>query len=70
MLFWIHGGVWQAGDKSDVDLNPKVSHERGMIFVSAKYRLLPTVTMEELTDDVAAALGWVRKHIAEHGGDP
>lgn len=70
VLFWIHGGGWQAGDKSDVDLKPKVAHERGMIFVAANYRLLPTVTMEELTDDVAAALGWVRKHIAEHGGDP
>ncbi|MGV2334668.1 MAG UNVERIFIED_CONTAM: alpha/beta hydrolase [Planctomycetaceae bacterium] len=70
VLFWIHGGGWQAGDKSDVDLKPKVAYERGMVFVAANYRLLPTVTMEELTDDVAAALGWVRRHIADHGGDP
>ncbi|MFM7057998.1 MAG: alpha/beta hydrolase [Planctomycetota bacterium] len=70
VLFWIHGGGWQAGDKSDVDLKPKVAFERGMILVAANYRLLPTVTMEELTDDVAAAMGWVRKNIAAHGGDP
>lgn len=70
VIFWIHGGGWQAGDKSDVGLKPAVAHERSMLFVAANYRLLPTVTMEELTDDVAAALGWVRRNIAEHGGDP
>ncbi|MFN5075313.1 MAG: alpha/beta hydrolase [Planctomyces sp.] len=70
VIFWIHGGGWQAGDKSDVGLKPAVAAEKNMLFVSANYRLLPHVTMEELIDDVAAALGWVRRNIATHGGDP
>ena len=70
VLFWIHGGGWQAGDKQDVGLKPTVAHERGLLFVAPNYRLLPTATMEELTDDVAAAVGWVRRNIAQHGGDP
>ena len=70
VLFWIHGGGWQQGDKQDVGLKPAVAHERGMVFVAANYRLLPNCTMEELTDDVAAAVGWVRRNIAAHGGDP
>lgn len=70
VLFWIHGGGWQAGDKSDVALKPKVLTERGFVFVSTNYRLLPEVDMDTLIRDVATSLGWVHRHIAEHGGDP
>jgi arylformamidase len=70
VMFWIHGGGWQVGDKSDVALKPKVLTERGVVFVSTNYRLLPEVTMDVLTRDVAASLGWVHRNIARHGGDP
>lgn len=70
VMFWIHGGGWQVGDKSDVALKPKVLTERGFVFVSTNYRLLPDVTMDVLIRDCALALGWVHRHIAEHGGDP
>ena len=45
VMFWIHGGGWRVGDKSDVALKPKVLTERGFIFVSTNYRLLPEVKM-------------------------
>ncbi len=70
VMFWIHGGGWQGGDKSDVALKPKVLTERGFVFVSTNYRLLPEVTMEELIGDIASSLAWVHKHISEYGGDP
>ena len=70
VMFWIHGGGWQVGDKGDVGLKPKVLTERGFIFVSTNYRLLPGVTMDVLIRDVAKALGWVRGNIARFGGDP
>jgi acetyl esterase/lipase len=70
VVFWIHGGGWQGGDKSDVQIKPRVLGERGMVFVSTNYRLLPHVEMKELIQDVAKALGWVHKTIAQHGGDP
>lgn len=70
VMFWVHGGGWQVGDKSDVGLKPKVLTERGFVFVSTNYRLLPDVTMDELMADVAKSLGWVHQHIAEYGGDP
>ena len=70
VMFWIHGGGWQVGDKSDVGLKPKVLVERGFVFVSTNYRLLPEVGMEELIGDVAKSLGWVHSNIAEYGGDP
>ena len=70
VMFWIHGGGWEAGDRTDVALKPKALTERGFVFVSTGYRLWPEVTMDELTDDVAKSLGWVYKNIAKYGGDP
>jgi acetyl esterase/lipase len=70
VVFWIHGGGWQAGDKTDVQIKPRVFTERGFVFVSTNYRLLPHVEMEVLIRDVAKSLGWVYKNIGAHGGDP
>ena len=70
VVFWIHGGGWQTGDKTDVQIKPRVFAERGFVFVSTNYRLLPQVEMEVLIRDVAKSLGWVHKNIAGHGGDP
>jgi len=70
VVFWIHGGGWQTGDKKMVALKPKAFMDAGFVFVSINHRLLPTADMGTLTRDVASALGWVHKNIATHGGDP
>ena len=70
VVFWIHGGGWQTGDKTMVALKPKAFMDAGFVFVSINHRLLPTVDMGAITRDVASALGWVHKNIAAHGGDP
>jgi arylformamidase len=70
VVFWIHGGGWQAGDKSDVKLKPQWFMDKGFVFVSTNYRLLPDVDMGTLIRDVAKSFGWVQKHIAEYGGNP
>lgn len=70
VVFWIHGGGWQTGDKTSVQIKPRVFAERGFVFVSTNYRLLPHVEMGVLIRDVAKSLGWVHKNIAGHGGDP
>lgn len=70
VVFWIHGGGWQTGDKTDVQIKPRVFADRGFVFVSTNYRLLPQVDMGELIRDVARALGWVHRNIVRYGGDP
>lgn len=70
VVFWIHGGGWQVGDKKEVQLKPKAFTDAGFVFVATNYRLLPAVDMGALTRDVAAAAGWTHKHISEYGGDP
>jgi CubicO group peptidase (beta-lactamase class C family) len=70
VVFWIHGGGWQAGDKSDVQIKPKVFTDKGFVFVSTNYRLLPSVDMATIVRDVAKSIHWVHDHVAEYGGDP
>src|SRR5262245_55023488 len=70
VVFWIHGGGWQTGDKKDVQLKPQAFNDKGFVFVSTNYRLLPDVEMGTIVRDVAKAVRWVHDHIAEYGGDP
>jgi arylformamidase len=70
VVFWVHGGGWQTGDKKDVQLKPQVFNEKGFVFVATNYRLLPAVDMGTIVRDVAKAVRWVHGHAAEHGGDP
>ena len=70
VVFWIHGGGWQAGDKSSVQIKPQAFTDKGFVFVSTNYRLLPHVEMETIVRDIAKSIRWVHDHIAEYGGDP
>ncbi len=70
VIFWIHGGGWVVGDKSDVGLKPKALTERGYIFVSTNYRLLPEVTMDELIGDIARSFATLHQIIENYGGNP
>ena len=70
VVFWIHGGGWQTGDKSAVQLKPQAFVDRGFVFVSTNYRLLPNVEMGTINRDIAKSIHWVHDHIAEYGGDP
>jgi len=70
VVFWIHGGGWQAGDKALVQEKPKAFVDKGYVFVSTNYRLLPEVQMSDIFHDIAKSLAWTHNHIAEYGGDP
>jgi arylformamidase len=70
VVFWIHGGGWQTGDKTSVQLKPQVFVDKRFVFVSTNYRLLPSVDMATIVRDIAKSIRWVHDHIAEHGGDP
>lgn len=70
VVFWIHGGGWQNGDKSDVAVKPKAFVEKGYVFVSTNYRLFPKVDMETIHRDCAKAIRWTHDNIAKRGGDP
>jgi acetyl esterase/lipase len=70
VVFWIHGGGWQTGDKSSVQEKPRFFNEQGCVFVSTNYRLLPDVEMQTIFQDIARSIRWVHDNIAQYGGDP
>jgi arylformamidase len=70
IVFWIHGGGWQGGEKTEVDAKPRAFVDKGFVFVSTGYRLLPEVTIKQMAGDVAKAVRWVHDHAREFGGDP
>lgn len=70
VVLYVHRGEWARGDKSEVSYKPKLLNERGIVFVSTNYRLSDVAPHPAQVDDVAAAVRWVRDHIAEYGGSP
>jgi acetyl esterase/lipase len=70
VVFWIHGGGWQTGDKTNVQVKPQAFADKGFVFVSTGYRLLPEVEMAIIFRDVAKSVRWVHDNIAKYGGDP
>jgi len=83
VMFWLHGGGYNAGSASQALCNGANLAKRGVILVSANYRLGPLGFMvgQNLYDtqgqagnyalfDAVAALEWVRDNIARFGGDP
>lgn len=69
VVVWIHGGGWQRGDKSEVHKKPQAFADKGFIFVSINYRLLPKATIKQMAEDVAKAIRWVYDHAKDYGGD-
>ncbi|QJW98120.1 alpha/beta hydrolase [Frigoriglobus tundricola] len=70
VVVFIHGGGWQSGDKKEVDKKPRAFADRGFVFVSVNYRLLPNATITQMGQDVAKAIRWVRDHAKDYGGAP
>ena len=70
VMIYIHGVGWQRGDKAAVGLKPAYFCSRDWVFVSLNYRFVPAVDLLTQLQDSADAIGWVHKHIADHGGDP
>ncbi|RYD49705.1 MAG: alpha/beta hydrolase [Verrucomicrobiaceae bacterium] len=70
VIVWIHGGGWQTGDKAAVGKKPQAFIEKGYVFVSVNYRLLPKVSMGDIVRDVAKSIHWVHDQVGGHGGDP
>jgi acetyl esterase/lipase len=71
-LVWFHGGGLKGGSKDNKSTTAIVSAlaSDGLAVVAVNYRLNPKATYPAYVEDSAAAVAWVRAHIAEHGGDP
>ena len=74
VVVFAHGGAFVDGHKmrgEEIYANVGWYFARhGVLLVNIEYRLAPEFPYPAATDDVAAAVGWVRANIARYGGDP
>jgi acetyl esterase/lipase len=71
VMVYIHGGAWMIGEKREQ--GKPMMYElvaRGWVCVAINYRLSPKATWPDHIVDAKRAVGWVKEHIGEHGGDP
>ena len=70
IMVYVHGGGWQKGDKSSVGQKAKFFNDKGWVFVSVNYRLIPGGEHPKNVQDVATAISFVLDQAAEKSGDP
>ncbi len=77
VVVFVHGGGWDSGDKSSVVHGVALYADIGLFFAAhdigtavINYRLLPKVSWREQIRDVAGAVAWVHRNVANYGGDP
>jgi acetyl esterase/lipase len=70
VIVWIHGGALQEGDRTQETAIGRRFAAAGIAAAVVSYRLSPAVRHPAHVQDVAASVAWVKRHIAEHGGDP
>lgn len=70
VVLFVHGGGWANGDKKQAGSKADFFTGAGYLYVSVNYRLSPKVQHPAHVEDVAAAVAWTEKHIAEYKGDP
>lgn len=70
VVLFVHGGAWRYGDRWQYGpLGHRLAKE-GLVVVVPSYRLAPKHPHPAQIEDVAAALAWTVRHVAEYGGDP
>jgi acetyl esterase/lipase len=75
VLVFVHGGGFVMGDKRAPGLPfydnvGDFAARSGYVGVTMTYRLAPAYPWPAGSEDVAAAITWLRTHVAEYGGDP
>jgi acetyl esterase/lipase len=64
------GGGLVEGDKANDQHIGQRFAQAGFVTAVVNYRLSPAVAHPAHVEDLATAVAWVRRSVAEHGGDP
>lgn len=70
VFVFIHGGYWRAFSSKEFSCVALGLQPLGITTVVVNYALCPTVTLDEITRQVRAAVAWTQRHIGAYGGDP
>ncbi|MEW6158669.1 MAG: alpha/beta fold hydrolase [Verrucomicrobiota bacterium] len=69
VFFFVHGGAWRYGDRSQYPPLGNRLAKAGFLTVIPSYRLAPKHPHPAQIEDVASAFAWTVRHIAQHGGN-
>lgn len=70
VLVFIHGGYWRSLDKSQHSFVAPSFNADGALVVVPNYALCPSVTIEHICLQAAAAVAWAWHNARRYGGDP
>ena len=70
VIVYLYGGDWAAGEKAEFAFVGAALARQGFVAVVPDYRIYPEARWPMFLQDNAAAVRWVRDHVAEFGGDP
>ncbi|NCI77344.1 alpha/beta hydrolase [Acinetobacter sp. PS-1] len=73
ILLIVHGGAWSIGDKGHQGLIQHKAdywNKQGWVVISVNYRLVPNVTVQQQTQDIADALNFVQKNASNWQANP
>jgi acetyl esterase/lipase len=70
VVVFIYGGGWVNGDRRSYAFAARAFARAGFVVVVPDYRKVPTVRFPAFVQDGAAAVRWVRDHVADYDGDP
>jgi len=69
VIVWYYGNQLMGGDKSEDAFVGRRFASAGFVTAVVNYRLSPDVSHPAHVQDAAASFAWVKRHIAEYGGD-
>lgn len=70
VVVYLHGGGYLRGSKESAHNVGEYFASLGLVGVSGTYRLAPEVQWPEGANDIGEMVEWIKKNIADHGGDP
>lgn len=69
ILIFVHGGYWRALDKSSYSFIAEPFVKNNLTVCVVNYRLIPTVKMETVLEDIKKSINWVQNKALEYNGD-
>lgn len=70
ILVFIHGGYWRALDKKSYSFVAEPFLQHNFCVCIVNYRLIPSVNMKSLLQDIQASINWIQKKAIHYNADP
>lgn len=69
VFIFVHGGNWNSGNKKLYSYFGNRMARKGVVTVIPDYPKSPKAGYNEMAEDIAAAVNWVKENIVAFGGD-